>query len=226
VPEELVLDAPSALVELGVGVTEHVERVGDQGGLRCHEIEHPPVGAGEVESAVGDGIPEGGNLFGQSRLGTARTAIRDDVEELAPDHVDRLGGELLDPGGPEPHHEHVEAKGGSGRETLRIGLEQVFAVGDDGVVHGVPRTVQLGGHFGDAPGVATDLERCPPGEPVVRSWRAEAIRSSSSVHDVVAQSASTQCIRRLCHARRVGRPYTGRSTRTTTTRSFTWATEQ
>jgi len=37
-PEGLVLDPPSALVELGVGVARHVERVGDERGPRSHAI--------------------------------------------------------------------------------------------------------------------------------------------------------------------------------------------
>jgi hypothetical protein len=46
-----VLDAPAALVELGVGEAADVEGVGDQGRLRRHHLEHLPVGTGEVEGA-------------------------------------------------------------------------------------------------------------------------------------------------------------------------------
>ena len=49
------------------------------------------------------------------------------------------------------------------------------------------------------------------------------MRSSSPIHDLVEHVVSGHCHRCLCHTRWVGRPKHGRSTRTTTGRSFTWA---
>ena len=59
---------------------------------------------------------------------------------------------------------------------------------------------------------------------VVRSWRGEAMRWSSSVHEPISQSGSGQHHRRLCHTRQMGRPETGRSTSSTRGRSLIRAT--
>ena len=57
----------------------------------------------------------------------------------------------------------------------------------------------------------------------VMTMRGAAIRKSSSVQLLLAQSGSAQRQRRLCHTRRVARPKTGRSIKTTPGRPFTWA---
>lgn len=54
VPEGLVLHAPSALVELGVGVLHHVEGIGDERRLRERRGEHQAEGGGEVEGRPAD----------------------------------------------------------------------------------------------------------------------------------------------------------------------------
>jgi len=50
------------------------------------------------------------------------------------------------------------------------------------------------------------------------------MRWSSSVQELMSQSGSGQHHRRLCHTRRVGRPKSGRSTRSIRARTFTRAT--
>ena len=143
-----------------------MERIGDQGGLRRHHLEHPAVGTGEIERAVLDPIAEGRSLLGQPphRMGAAST--RDDVEQLATADVDDLGGVLLAAVGPDPDHQHlVEPKRADLADAFGVGIEEGFAVGDDGVVHGVPVTAELAGHLVHAPGTTTDLDGRPPGGP-------------------------------------------------------------
>jgi hypothetical protein len=74
VPGGLVLDMPSALVELGVGEFADVERISHQGGSGNHDLEHPPVGTGEVDGAELDVLAKGPALSCQPAdgIGTAR----------------------------------------------------------------------------------------------------------------------------------------------------------
>ena len=86
-----------------------------------------------------------------------------------------------------------------------IGLEQGLAVGGDGVVHGVPVTVELAGHLFHRPSGA-DLERRPLG----RSRREQAVLGRDAVI-ASTQLASThsslrQCIRCFFQVRRIGNP--------------------
>jgi hypothetical protein len=165
-PEGLVLYPPAALVELGVGELRDMEGIGHQGGLGHHELEHPLVGAGEVEGAVLDAVPKGSTLLGQPGHRTCTAATRDDVQELASTDVDDLGGEVLSVERAEADHEHfVEAEGGDRTEPVPVRLQEGFAVGDDGVVHGVPVTTELAGHLVHAPGMSADLDGHPPGRP-------------------------------------------------------------
>ena len=166
VPEGLVLHPASALVELGVGELDEVEGIGDQGGPGHHDLEHPPVGAREVEGAVLDAFTKRARLFGQPGDGLGTAATRDDVEELAGSDVDDLGGEVLAVRGTGPHHEHlVEPEGAHLADAFLIRVEQGFAIGDDGVVHGVPVAAELLGHLVDAARTTADLDRRPPSRP-------------------------------------------------------------
>jgi hypothetical protein len=68
--------------------------------------------------------------------------------------------------GTEPDHKHlVESEGGDLSDTVIVGIEERLAVGDDGVVHGVPVTPELRGHLIHTPGVFADLARRPPSGP-------------------------------------------------------------
>ena len=68
--------------------------------------------------------------------------------------------------GTDPDHEHlVEPEGADLADALLVGVEQGFAIGDDGVVHGVPVAAELDGHLVDAAGMTADLDRWPTGPP-------------------------------------------------------------
>lgn len=139
VPERLILDAPSALVELRVDEPADVEGVGDQGRGGRHHLEHLAVGTGQVEGAEADPSPERVSSLGQPGHGLDTAPARDDVEELATAYVDELGREVLAVTGADPRHEDlVEPQGGDIADALGVGGEEGFAAGDDGVVHGVP----------------------------------------------------------------------------------------
>jgi len=162
--ERLVLDPPAALIELGVGELADMKGVGHQGGVRHHDLEDVAIGAGQIEGAELDSIPEGPSLFGQPPHGLGTAATRDDVEQLSGPDIDQLGREVLVVEGTDPDHEHlVESEGGDLADAILVGLEQGFAIGDDGVVHGVPVTPELAGHLVHTPGMLADLESRPPG---------------------------------------------------------------
>ena len=103
-------------------------------------------------------------LLGQPAHGLGAAPTRDDVEELAGPDIDDLGGEVLAVKGTDPDEEHlVEPERGDLADAVVVSDEQGLAIGDDGVVDGVPVTSELGGHLVDAPGAAADLVGGPPG---------------------------------------------------------------
>ena len=90
-----------------------MEGIGDQGGPGHHDLEHMPVGAGEIEGAELDAVPERSSLIRQPVHGFGTAPTRDDVEQLSGSDVDDLGREVLTVVGAEPDHEHlVEPEGG------------------------------------------------------------------------------------------------------------------
>jgi hypothetical protein len=72
-----------------------MERIGDQGGAGNHDLEHPSIGARQIEGAELDALAKGALSFGQPGDGLSTAATRDDVEELTGSHIDDLGGEVL-----------------------------------------------------------------------------------------------------------------------------------
>ena len=101
-PEGLVLHPSPALVELGVGELDHMERIGDQGGIGHHDLEHASIGAREVERAELDALQECRRPLSQPGHGLGAAPTRDDVEELTGTDVDDLGGEVLAVVGTDP----------------------------------------------------------------------------------------------------------------------------
>lgn len=94
----------------------------------------------------------------------------DDVDELrglagAADVHDR-GAPLLAPPVPDPTEQGlVEAERVHGADAFGVGLEQRLAVGEDGVVDGVPVTAQILGDLADRPAQPPDLAGRPPRRP-------------------------------------------------------------
>jgi hypothetical protein len=82
VAEGLLLHPAAALIELRVLVLDHVERVGDLGGVRKRVGEGLAVGAGEVQHAPADSGPPGGWLVLDPGGGARRGATRHDFEQL------------------------------------------------------------------------------------------------------------------------------------------------
>ncbi len=143
-----------------------MERVGDDGGVWRHDLEHPPVGTREVDRAEADAGSELGALVGQPGHGLDTPPTRDDVEELATVDVDQLGREVLTMVRTDPGHEHlVHPEGRDLTEPVRISLEEPFAVGDHRVVHRVPVAAEVLRHLRDAPGTSADLFGHPLGRP-------------------------------------------------------------
>ena len=67
----------------------------------------------------------------------------------------------------EAHEEHlVEAERADGTITIRVIVTKRLAIGDDGVVHGVPVTSELAGDLVDGSREATDLLGDPTPRPV------------------------------------------------------------
>ena len=193
VPERLVLDPPAALVELGGHVADHVELVGHQPGIGQHLVEHMAIGGGQVEGARADSSAPLSPLPLDPALGLFAPAIRDQVEQLSPFHVDQCGHEVLDAPLARLHEEVlVEPEGVDRAESVGM-VDQGRAEREHGVVDGVPVATEHGRHLVDGPTVLTDLDRRPssgsvgqsqsrPGDPLIdlgpRTHRAGLLRTA------------------------------------------------
>ena len=156
-------------------------------------------------------------------MGSYARSTGDHVQQLAHSDVDDLGGEVLAVPAADPGEQHlVEAEGLDGPEPVGV-IDQSGAVGDDGVVHRVPVAPELDSDLVDTAGVAADLFGDPPAGPVASGPSVHRCAAPRPIHDVVEHADSGHRHRRLCQIRRVARPKQGRSTSSTTGRSFTWA---
>jgi hypothetical protein len=166
VAEELLLDAPAALVELEGGVFDHMERVGHLDGVRHRGVEDRLVGAGQVQGGEADvGQPLCAPTF-QPASGPFGLLAFHDVEQLAPFDIDQLGGEGGGPIGAEADEQHlIEPEGVHLAEAIGVSQESA-SVGHDRVVDGVPVAPEGDGHFIDAAAIAADLLGDPPTRPI------------------------------------------------------------
>ncbi len=163
VAEGLVLDAAAYLVELRVGELHEVERIGDLGGGREHRVEREAPRARQVQHRPPDRVePRFGSPHQPFEEASGRAAL-DHVEELAPSHVHDRGRPRLGPPPSQPSEEHlVDTQRIHAAHPIDIGVQQCLAIGDHGVVDGVPVRTQLSSDIADRPAVAADLDRRPP----------------------------------------------------------------
>ncbi len=139
--------------------------IGYQDGARQHAGEDGSVGAREIERGVAH-VREPLMALGlEPRGGLFSTATRYDVEELRSAHVDDRGRELGAVIRRLAKKGHlIEPKGANYPEAIWI-LGQGLAVGEDGVVDGMPVTAEFFGHLGDAARAAPHLF----GDPATRT---------------------------------------------------------
>ena len=159
--EGLLLDAPTALLELHRGVTHHAERVDDQRGGGHAALEDAAIGGREVEGRGPHLLAPSGTSILQPLSWLRSTATRNDVEELAEADVGDDGDEV--PAAPlAVAHEEVlvESQAPDLSDASRVVDEQLAEL-SDGVIHGVPVTPELAGHLGNAATVGPYLERRP-----------------------------------------------------------------
>ena len=140
--------------------------ISDLGGVGQLLVEHRSVGTGEVERRPSDVVPPLLPFRRQPLLGLVTTATWDDVEQLACVHVDDLGGELLAVPWTDSGEEHLVETEGLHRSEPVFVFHQGGAVGDDGVVDGVPVTTELDSDLVHGPGVTADLFGDPPSGPI------------------------------------------------------------
>ena len=106
---------------------------------------------------------EGGSLAVQPRRGLDTASTRHDVEELPACDVHDLGGELLAVVLALAHDEHLfQAQRAHLGELLRVLIHQCGAVGEHGVIDGVPVTTEFAGDLLDATSVLAHLACSPP----------------------------------------------------------------
>jgi len=164
--QRVVLHPPPALIELGVGQANQMERIGHLDRPGRHQGEHLAIGAREVQGGEAHLVTPRLAPLGQPGHGLGGRAARDDVEELAVPDIDDLGGELLAPPRTPAHHQRlVEAEGLDRAEATRV-IDQGSAIGDDGVVDRVPVAAQFGGHLVHTARAPADLFGDPPAGPV------------------------------------------------------------
>lgn len=88
VPNRRVLHPPAALVELGVGQLDHMERVSDLGGIGQHIVEGLAVGPGQIEHPEGDAGPSLRGPGGQPARRPCSRASFHHIEKLHPTGAD------------------------------------------------------------------------------------------------------------------------------------------
>lgn len=122
------------------------------------------------------------------------------------------------------HEEHFVKTECADRAVASGIVDESGSVGENGVVDSVlsqpslrPTSLTLRAHL------PTCLVIQRPARSLITS-RGAPVRRSTSVHEPFGQSRSGHRNRRLCQRSRAGRPNAGRSTNSTTLRSFTWAT--
>ena len=165
--ERLVLHPAAHLIELGVGQLDEMKRIGDLGGVGQHRVEHRPIRAGQIERRPLDRVAP------RRRRGrrTRRTAQRchDQGQRRAvdrPDVDDRRRPPLGAPP-PEPDEQGlIEPDRRRLADPLRVVIDEGGAVGDHGVVDGVPVTAQLDADLVDRAATAADLLGHPAPSPI------------------------------------------------------------
>ena len=164
--EGVVLGAPAHLVDAVVGQADDVERVGDLAGPRERCFEGAPVGAGEVQHAPVDAPAPHLGLREEPRGGAFGVATRDNVEQLAPLHIDDRGAPVAGaPPAVTPEQRLIEAQSLHRSHPLAVGGQQRLTPDQHRPVGGVPVATQLGGHIRHRAGVAAHSQRRPARRP-------------------------------------------------------------
>jgi len=162
VPGLFVLHSSAHAVQGAIGQRDHVKGIDHLGGLGQDHAVDRGVDVGHVEGAVGDAGLPGLALRIQKARHVHETARRQDVDDPVVLDV-RDGRGVAGAVSAELHETRLVKSYGAGLvEAPAIGLEQGRAASGDGVVDGMPVTVELGGHLFDG-ATGADLERGPLG---------------------------------------------------------------
>ncbi len=179
--EGLVLHPASALVQLVVGQLGEVERIGDLAGMPQAFVEDLAVGARHVEHPPTDGLLPGFGLLVEPLERLDRRAAFDDVDQLrgasGSADVDDRGAPLLDMPLAGPVEQRlIQAERVDSTDSFGVGLEERFAVGEDGVVDGAPVTAQFDGDLVHRAPEIADLLDDPAAGPIRQRhpWRRDA----------------------------------------------------
>ncbi len=166
VAEGLVLDPAAALVQLGVREADHVERVGDLGGVGQHRVVDRPVRSGQIQGRPADPAAPLVASSRQPRRGAGAVTARDHVKKPSGTDVDDAGRPVLAPPRSLPGEQRlVENRRGDLTDAVRV-VHELLAVGHHGVVHGVPVAAQIRSDLVDGAAALTDLASRPPSRPI------------------------------------------------------------
>ena len=143
-----------------------MEGVGDLDRVGEHGVERQPPRTRQVQHGPADGVaPRVGPLI-QPGTGAGGGAALDHIEQLAGFDVDDRGRPRLGPPAALPGEEHlIEPERGHRADAVGV-LDQRGAIGDHGVVDGVPIRAELDGDLVDRATPPSDLFAGPSAGPI------------------------------------------------------------
>ncbi|MCU1490194.1 MAG: hypothetical protein JWM85_1599 [Acidimicrobiaceae bacterium] len=173
VAERLVLHTAPALVQLLVRELHDMKGIGHLDGVGNNGVEHRPIGAREVERRELDPVKEGLTLALEPGFRRFAAPAGNDVEELATTDVDDRCREVLTVERALADKEHfVEPERAHLTDAIRM-LDERLAIGEHGVVHGVPVAAELACDLVHAASAPPDLLGDPPTGTIShgKAWR-------------------------------------------------------
>ena len=175
---QFVLDSTTTLVEFQVRQLHHMKRIGHLDRLGHGLVKDAAVGTREIEGGVTHVAEPVFSARQQPGRRRGPTATGHHVEELSALDVHDLSRVVLAAILALAHEEHfVEAQRSDDADAVLV-IDQGLAVGEEGVVNGVPVTAQFLRHLSHAASAATHLL----GDPASRA---------------VAQTESARCDQRI-----------------------------
>ena len=162
VAERVVLHPAPALIHRGVGDLDQMERIRDLPSGREHRVEDFAIGTGQIQRGPLDRVEPGFRAAGQPGDGWCGVSAFDHVEQDTSSDVNDRCRPVLAATLAAAHEQClVEAECVHVADAVRI-VEERFAVGLHGVVHGVPIATELVGDVAHRPAVQADLKCHPP----------------------------------------------------------------